>query len=212
MSSILCYSSTHPTSQVTPVIRRPTALPTHEREPKLSLTQACSLACTARRKLSQEAARGDLDLRLLVSHAKLLDGFTLALANNERKQDRYSNQMVKGAAKAAKEPKSVQWADQITIAEKAVHKVHDEDFENDPSLARTPSHNPPELIRKDVNSESEDLPIPTSTPHTGIPPNPFSEMKKHTLASMSFYHSMFHSPDEAFVIDGGSQELAIATC
>lgn len=79
----------------------------------MSLTQTYYLAHTARGKLSNEAARGDHDLRLLVGHANLLDGLMLDLANAEQEQESWFNQTVKSASKASEEPKHIQWADSI---------------------------------------------------------------------------------------------------
>lgn len=86
----------------------------------MSLAQTYYLAHTARGKLSKEASRADHDLRLLVGHANLLDGLMLDLADAEREQENWFNTTVKGAAKASKEPKHIQWAD--TIPEEAVEE------------------------------------------------------------------------------------------
>ena len=90
----------------------------------MSLTQTYYLAHTARGKLSQEAARADHDLRLLVGHANLLDGLMLDLANAEQEQESWFNQTVKSASKASEEPKHVQWAD--TIPEELEEAVEEE--------------------------------------------------------------------------------------
>ncbi|KAH8661827.1 hypothetical protein BGZ61DRAFT_593629 [Ilyonectria robusta] len=52
------------------------------------ITQTYYLAHKARVKLSSEAARADHDLRLLVSHANLLDSLMLELADTEREQEK----------------------------------------------------------------------------------------------------------------------------
>lgn len=89
----------------------------------MSLTQTYYLAHTARGKLSNEAARGDHDLRFLVGHANLLDGLMLDLANAEQEQESWFNQTVKSASKASEEPKHIQWAD--TIPEELEEAVED---------------------------------------------------------------------------------------
>ena len=81
----------------------------------MSLTQTYYLAHTARGKLSKEAARGDHNLRLLVGHANLLDGLMLDLAHAEQEQESWFDQTVKSNAKAAEEPKHIQWADTIPV-------------------------------------------------------------------------------------------------
>lgn len=85
----------------------------------MSITQTYYLAHTARSKLTKEAARADHDLRLLVGHANLLDSLMLELADAEREQERWFNQTVSGATKAAEEKSSnnnnkhIQWAEAV---------------------------------------------------------------------------------------------------
>lgn len=64
----------------------------------MSITQTYYLAHKARAKLSQQAARPDHDLRLLVGHANLLDSLMLELADAEREQESWFNQSVRGAS------------------------------------------------------------------------------------------------------------------
>lgn len=96
----------------------------------MSLTQTYYLAHTARGKLSKEAAKSDHDLRLLVGHANLLDGLMADLADAEREQESWFNQIVKGAEKASEEPKAkhIQWAD--TVPEEA---IDEEDWDTEVS-------------------------------------------------------------------------------
>lgn len=117
MTSGLRFSTSATYPQSAPVIQR-TVSPTLPKKQKMSLTQTYYLAHTARGKLSKEASRADHDLRLLVGHANLLDGLMLDLADAEREQENWFNTTVKGATKAATEPKHIQWAD--TIPEEAV--------------------------------------------------------------------------------------------
>jgi len=78
----------------------------------MSVTQTYYLAHTARRKLSKEASRADHDLRVLVSHANLLDSLMLELSTAEKEQERWFNQTVSTANKPLPE-KHIQWADSI---------------------------------------------------------------------------------------------------
>ncbi|KAI9924935.1 hypothetical protein MW887_006342 [Aspergillus wentii] len=80
----------------------------------MSITQTYYLAHTARKKLTQQAARADHDLRLLVGHANLLDSLMLELADAEQEQERWFNQTVNGATKALQEePRHIQWAETV---------------------------------------------------------------------------------------------------
>jgi len=99
----------------------------------MSITQTYYLAHTARGKLSQEAARADHDLRLLVGHANLLDSLMIELADAEQEQERWFNQSVTGANKAS-EDKHIQWADAIVEEPEADWDVEDaEDSESSDS-------------------------------------------------------------------------------
>ncbi|KAL4975898.1 hypothetical protein BDW66DRAFT_63383 [Aspergillus desertorum] len=83
---------------------------------KMSITQTYYLAHTARRKLTREASRADHDLRLLVGHANLLDSLMLDLADAEKEQERWFNQTVTGATKAAYPSENqhhIQWAETL---------------------------------------------------------------------------------------------------
>ncbi|KAJ9360172.1 hypothetical protein C8Q69DRAFT_262098 [Paecilomyces variotii] len=107
---------------ITPVRRRP-------QQKKMSITQTYYLAHTARSKLTKEAARADHDLRLLVGHANLLDSLMLELADAEQEQERWFNQTVSGAAKAAEEKSSkhIQWAD--SVMDEAIVEDPEEDWD-----------------------------------------------------------------------------------
>ncbi|KAJ9302075.1 hypothetical protein DTO271G3_941 [Paecilomyces variotii] len=107
---------------ITPVRRR-------SQQKKMSITQTYYLAHTARSKLTREAARADHDLRLLVGHANLLDSLMLELADAEQEQERWFNQTVSGAAKAAEEKSSkhIQWAD--SVMDEAIIEDTEEDWD-----------------------------------------------------------------------------------
>ena len=98
----------------------------------MTLTQTYYLAHTARGKLSNEAAKGDHDLRLLVGHANLLDGLMLDLAHAEQEQENWFNQTVKSNTKASEEPKHIQWADTIPEeVEEAVEEFYADSSDSD---------------------------------------------------------------------------------
>jgi hypothetical protein len=73
----------------------------------MSITQTYYLAHKARAKLSNEAARSDHNLRLLVGHANLLDSLMIELADAEREQESWFNQSVRGAAESQPQPQVV---------------------------------------------------------------------------------------------------------
>ena len=99
----------------------------------MSVTQTYYLAHTARGKLSQEAARSDHNLRLLVGHANLLDSLMLELAEAEQEQESWFNQSVKKASSkpSPEQPKHIQWAD--TIVEDPEEDWRAEDVEDSDS-------------------------------------------------------------------------------
>ncbi|GAD98697.1 hypothetical protein ANI_1_926144 [Paecilomyces variotii No. 5] len=104
--------------------------PRRRQQKKMSITQTYYLAHTARSKLTKEAARADHDLRLLVGHANLLDSLMLELADAEQEQERWFNQTVSGATKAAEDKSSkkhIQWAD--SIVEEAIVEDPEEDWD-----------------------------------------------------------------------------------
>ena len=120
-----------------------------------SITQICYLARIAWGKLSSEATRLDLNLRLLVGHANLLDSLMVDLAEAEQEQESWFNQSVKKASRS-EEPRHIQWADSIIEepeedwqAEDAETSESESDYDSDEdmytesgiaSLHRVPSH------------------------------------------------------------------------
>ncbi|KAG6000888.1 hypothetical protein E4U21_004940 [Claviceps maximensis] len=102
--------------------------PTHKKT--MSVTQTYYLAHKARAKLSQEAARPDHDLRLLVGHANLLDTLMLDLVDAEREQERLYNQSVRGDDKTPS--RRVQWADEVV--EQTEEEYDESDSESDSEI------------------------------------------------------------------------------
>lgn len=72
-------------------------------EKKMAYTQTFQLAQRARGKLQKEASRHDHNLRLLVGHANLLDNLMIALAEAEREQEQWFNEVVRGSIAAEDE-------------------------------------------------------------------------------------------------------------
>lgn len=97
----------------------------------MSITQTYFLAHKARAKLSSEAARPDHNLRLLVSHANLLDSLMLDLADAEREQESWFNQSVRGATPKTEE-RHIQWAD--SVAEEDDWEADSSDSDDDSDL------------------------------------------------------------------------------
>ncbi|KAI1413605.1 hypothetical protein F5Y13DRAFT_26753 [Hypoxylon sp. FL1857] len=97
---------------------------------KMSITQTYFLAHKARAKLSNEAARPDHNLRLLVGHANLLDSLMLDLAEAEREQESWFNQSVRGATPKA-EDRHVQWADNVAVEDDWEADSSDSDSDTD---------------------------------------------------------------------------------
>ncbi|KAI1814854.1 hypothetical protein GGS20DRAFT_585118 [Poronia punctata] len=156
----------------------------------MSITQTYFLAHKARAKLSQEAARPDHNLRLLVGHANLLDSLMLDLAEAEREQESWFNQSVNGATSKIQE-RHVQWADSIAEEEDWEADSSDSDDDSDMDedediemydaapLARIPSHlvSPaPQTIQQDMEAEElegdkgENYRLTRSPSHTTSPP------------------------------------------
>ncbi|KAI1144353.1 hypothetical protein F5Y05DRAFT_25079 [Hypoxylon sp. FL0543] len=156
------HSSNHPYSP-SPTLPLP--------RKKMSITQTYFLAHKARAKLSNEAARPDHNLRLLVGHANLLDSLMLDLAEAEREQESWFNQSVRGAAPKA-EDRHVQWADNVTVVDDweadssdSESDTDDEDEDEDVEMAdaiplqRVPSHTtavPPPSPQLYTMDEDED--------------------------------------------------------
>ncbi|KAL7627149.1 hypothetical protein AAE478_003925 [Parahypoxylon ruwenzoriense] len=126
------------------------------RKKAMSITQTYFLAHKARAKLSNEAARPDHNLRLLVGHANLLDSLMLELADAEREQESWFNQSVRGAAPQTEE-RHVQWADSAV----------EDDWEVDSSDSDS-----------DTDDEDEDIEMADAVPlrripsHAAVPPSP----------------------------------------
>ncbi|KAF8427881.1 hypothetical protein EV426DRAFT_588712 [Tirmania nivea] len=72
-------------------------------EKKMAYTQTFQLAQRARGKLQREASHHDHNLRLLVGHANLLDNLMIALAEAEREQEQWFNEVVQGSIAAEEE-------------------------------------------------------------------------------------------------------------
>ena len=104
----------------------------------MSITQTYFLAHKARAKLSNEAARPDHNLRLLVGHANLLDSLMLDLAEAEREQESWFNQSVRGAAPKAEE-RHVQWADDVAVEDDWEADSSDSDSDTEDDGAKTPT-------------------------------------------------------------------------
>ncbi|KAI1457152.1 hypothetical protein F4805DRAFT_429703 [Annulohypoxylon moriforme] len=117
---------------------------------KMSITQTYYLAHKARAKLSNEAARPDHNLRLLVGHANLLDSLMLDLAEAEQEQESWFNQSVRGAAPKTEE-RHVQWADSTAM---------EDDWEADSSDSDS-----------DTEDEDEDVEMVDAAPLRRIPSN-----------------------------------------
>lgn len=65
-------------------------------EKKMAYTQTYQLAQRARLKLQREASQHDHNLRLLVGHANLLDSLMISLADAEREQEQWFNEVMQG--------------------------------------------------------------------------------------------------------------------
>lgn len=181
MPTTISFAGDSTTSQRKASIYR---LPAPKRQ-KMSITQTYFLAHSARSKLSREASRADHDLRLLVGHANMLDQLMIDLANAEQEQERLFNkslQQHEATEPAEDEEDEVEEesdAEDATI--QPIRSEHDGevDEEEDTSLAlvRTKSHvssesisppdSPPELTME-VDSDSEDEPMPPSPPSLSL--------------------------------------------
>ncbi|KAI1373442.1 hypothetical protein F4677DRAFT_429677 [Hypoxylon crocopeplum] len=135
------HSSSHPYSPTS-------SLP--PRKKTMSVTQTYFLAHKARAKLSNEAARPDHNLRLLVGHANLLDSLMLDLADAEREQESWFNQSVRGAAPEP-EQRRVQWADDVAV---------EDDWEADSSDSES-----------ETDDEDDDVEMADAVPLRRIPSN-----------------------------------------
>lgn len=154
MPSTLRFSIAASPFDTLPIATRPqTAAPSPHKKQKMSLRQTYILANVARGKMTKEASRGDHDLRLLVGHANFLDSLIVDLADAEREQEMWFNHSVRGAAKAAGEPKHVQWADHIP--EEAV-----EDDDEDSGV---------DLSGNESESDEEDVDTTMAVPHARQP-------------------------------------------
>ncbi|KAI0013900.1 hypothetical protein F4779DRAFT_297634 [Xylariaceae sp. FL0662B] len=149
-------SSSHPQSSPSP---------SPPRRKTMSVTQTYFLAHKARAKLSNEAARPDHNLRLLVGHANLLDSLMLDLADAEREQESWFNQSVRGATSKTEE-RHVQWADSI---------AEEDDWDADSSDSDSDMD----------DDEDEDVEMADAVPlrripsHTVVPPSPQLQPMDH---------------------------------
>lgn len=69
----------------------------------MAYTHTFQLAQRARGKLQREASQHDHNLRLLVGHANLLDSLMVSLAEAEREQEQWFNEVVRGSIAAEDE-------------------------------------------------------------------------------------------------------------
>jgi len=74
----------------------------------MAYTQTFQLAQRARGKLQREASQHDHNLRLLVGHANLLDNLMISLAEAEREQEQWFNEVVRGSIAAEDEEEDVE--------------------------------------------------------------------------------------------------------
>jgi hypothetical protein len=145
----------------------------------MSLTQTYFLAHKARAKLSNEAARPDHNLRLLVGHANLLDSLMLDLADAEREQESWFNHSVRGAS-PKNEEKHIQWAD--TVIEEPEEDWRVEDADSDSSDSDS-----------DFDDEEEDVEMADVVSFRRMP----AKSAVHTLQKMdSEYDDMEEDDDE----------------
>ncbi|OTB08517.1 hypothetical protein M426DRAFT_7829 [Hypoxylon sp. CI-4A] len=144
------YSPTHhPYQSSSPLPRK-----------KMSVTQTYFLAHKARAKLSNEAARPDHNLRLLVGHANLLDSLMIDLAEAEREQESWFNQSVRGATPKAEE-RHVQWADNATV---------EDDWEADSSDSDSDSEDEDEDV--EMTDAAHLQPLHRIPSNAAVPPSP----------------------------------------
>jgi hypothetical protein len=171
---------------------------TRSQKQKISITQTYFLAHSARGKLLREAARPNLDLRLLVGHANLLDSLMLDLTNTEQEQERRFNNIVSGSEEEEQEgPTQLE-----TVVEEPEHKWEaqdtassdkeledeteqglkpkfsavkidsdiedDEEENNDLTLVRTALRHPPPKLSFDTDLNLKDEQMPPSPPTTTI--------------------------------------------
>ncbi|KAI0376855.1 hypothetical protein F5Y04DRAFT_197197 [Hypomontagnella monticulosa] len=144
---------------------------------KMSITQTYFLAHKARAKLSNEAARPDHNLRLLVGHANLLDSLMLDLAEAEREQESWFNQSVRGAAPKAEE-RHVQWADDVAV---------EDDWEADSSDSDS-----------DTEDEDEDVEMADAVPLRRVPSNAAVPPPSPQLQVMDEDEDDFEDDDEDY--------------
>ncbi|KAI1074513.1 hypothetical protein F5B20DRAFT_563546 [Whalleya microplaca] len=140
------HNPSHPQSSPSPAPRRKA----------MSITQTYFLAHRARAKLSNEAARPDHNLRLLVGHANLLDSLMLDLADAEREQESWFNQSVRGATPKT-EDRRVQWADSI---------AEEDDWDADSSDSDSDMDDDEDVEMADA------LPLRRIHSHAAVPPSP----------------------------------------
>lgn len=156
----------------------------------MSTTQPHSLAYSVHRKLLQEAARADHNLRLLVGHANLLDQFMILLATAEQEQERLLERPLYGSlgwdASVEHESSIANGPDESDADSANVqsfrqvegNRVSDKD-DTSLALVRTPSyparqissHNSSLELTIEVDSDSENELMPPSPP--SLSPNAF---------------------------------------
>ncbi|KAI1101985.1 hypothetical protein F4804DRAFT_281354 [Jackrogersella minutella] len=173
MISTTSPSPFHPTSHH-PYSSSSTSPPLRK---KMSITQTYFLAHKARAKLSNEAARPDHNLRLLVGHANLLDSLMLDLAEAEREQESWFNQSVRGATPKTEE-RHVQWADNTTL---------EEDWEADSSDSES-----------ETDDEDEDIEMADAVPLQRIPSKAIVPPPSPQIYTMDEDEDDFEDDDEDY--------------
>ncbi|KAF8466410.1 hypothetical protein BDZ91DRAFT_794272 [Kalaharituber pfeilii] len=141
-------------------------------EKKMAYTQAYQLAQRARGKLQKEASQHDHNLRLLVGHANLLDSLMIALAEAEREQEHWFNEVVQGSIAAEEEEEEYEeesrdWPDQTIDGQGWLAA----DYYSDSDSADSDSDSESE-VDSDEEMEDVDYSIPTMTrksSHKSIP-------------------------------------------
>jgi hypothetical protein len=120
----------------------------------MSITQTYFLAHSARGKLLREAARPDLDLRLLVGHANMLDSLMLDLTNAEQEQERRFNNIVSGSEEKEQEgPAQIE-----TVVEEPEYdwEAQDTASSDEESEDETEQRPKPKFSAVEIDSDMED--------------------------------------------------------
>ncbi|EXJ81601.1 hypothetical protein A1O1_07665 [Capronia coronata CBS 617.96] len=128
-----------------------------QKKQKMSITQTYFLAHSARGKLSKEASRPDHDLRLLVGHANMLDSLMLDLANAEREQEQWFNNIVSGSSGAEEQEEKSRNGHIETIVEEPESDWKVEDAESTDDESEDEYEKPiTNITSVEVDSDMED--------------------------------------------------------